>query len=893
MLRSASLLIVVVFVAVQCTATEKELLRYDVVQCPASKKAECLCSQLRAPETCPAGYYCMHNANNTLVQHKCSEGMFCPENTYQPIYCCDGHFCETTSKIEVCPAGYFCRRGQIDPKKCSPMTDCPEGTSKPRRVGSLVIFIFFGIFFFVVYALIEYSVQKHRKRKTKHRQQAQAQASGEMKNLGIQMEEKTEKYTISFDELGLTLPNGTKIMDGVNGEVKAGRLTAIMGPSGAGKTTFLSLLSGKVKKTKGTIKINGNVEEEGVTRLKKLVGFVPQEDVMLRMMTVKENLVFSARYRLPSNWTNEQISQRVSEVIDVLGLSHVIYSPIGDERQRGISGGQRKRVNIGMELVADPSILFLDEPTSGLDSTSSEEVLGCLQKIASLGITIATVIHQPRYEIFLMFDDVLLLGKGGRTVYIGPSNEALAYFTGLGFYLPAHGNPADFFMDVIAGKVPRFTKKPLSSTILQSLGHEDLSRVLTINSIDSSARQIVLSQKITGTKLAQLGPNGVAEIFGSAAPAIQALLENPGAYSAVEEDAEFTKEKLFTYWEQKTGTQSSSQQLATTQVAEENIFAEAIEDLKEWANDFRDSIVGLVRPDPFRQTPGFFMQLWYCFARAFVQTYRDRNKVILDNLLHLFAGLFLGVASRDLVYIGPLPEPVAATCPFELYSMGTCDLPVRDTFVSSGNLIAWGIGFAGIASAVGTFGNEKVVYWRESASGLNPLSYFLSKVLADIPRIVLASTLFFLAYIFVFTPVGSLGDLYVIMLMLYWAGFSSGYFISQLVRVEVAPLVGVAFALVWAIVFSGSNPRLPEVDNDFGSGAMFFWDISYARWAVEAFYLMNVKPFDYVDIDPGLEYWGYELSHFAECLGRIFGIGVLWQALAYIAMVVRDQDKKK
>ena len=140
--------------------------------------------------------------------------------------------------------------------------------------------------------------------------------------------------------------------------------------------------------------------------------------------------------------------------LDILGLHSIRHCIIGDETERGISGGQRKRVNIGLEMVADPTVLFLDEPTSGLDSTSSMEVCDALGKIASLGVTVVTVIHQPRYEIFTAFDDVLLLGKGGRTVYLGPSDDALGYFESHGVLCPARVNPADFMMDVIAGNVP-------------------------------------------------------------------------------------------------------------------------------------------------------------------------------------------------------------------------------------------------------------------------------------------------------------------------------------------------------------------------------------------------------------------------------------------------------
>ena len=128
-------------------------------------------------------------------------------------------------------------------------------------------------------------------------------------------------------------------------------------------------------------------------------------------------------------------------------MTQIRHSIIGDERTRDISGGQRKRVNIGLEMVSDPTVLFLDEPTSGLDSSSSMDVCSALGKIAQLGLTIVLVLHQPRYEIFTAFDDVLLLGKGGRTVFLGPTKTALDYFQNtVGVKLTAHVTPPDFFM---------------------------------------------------------------------------------------------------------------------------------------------------------------------------------------------------------------------------------------------------------------------------------------------------------------------------------------------------------------------------------------------------------------------------------------------------------------
>lgn len=174
---------------------------------------------------------------------------------------------------------------------------------------------------------------------------------------------------------------------------------------------------------------------------------------MLRKLKVKEVLRHSARLRLPTDMPENQKMELVDSVIKLLRLSSVADSVIGDQEKRGISGGERKRVNIGLELVALPKLLFLDEPTTGLDSATSKEIMSLLREIANTGITVVAVIHQPRYEILQMCDKLLLLAKGGKTVFMGQTDHCLEYFTEAGFPCPPLYNPADWYMDVVSGKV--------------------------------------------------------------------------------------------------------------------------------------------------------------------------------------------------------------------------------------------------------------------------------------------------------------------------------------------------------------------------------------------------------------------------------------------------------
>ena len=264
------------------------------------------------------------------------------------------------------------------------------------------------------------------------------------------------KITIEFDNLGLTLHDGHSILSGVSGCFTHSRVAAIMGPSGAGKSTLLNVIMGK---TAGMGKVTGGIRANGRDMrpedLKGIVGFVPQEDIVHEDLTVRENLVYSARLRLSAAKPLKEQFAIVDDVINVLQLRHVQHSVVGSAERRGISGGQRKRVNIGIELVAKSSVLFMDEPTSGLDATAAADILGALKRMAGLGMNIITVIHQPRFSIFSLFDDAMLLCKGGKLAYLGPSRLALPYMESIGFVLPPNENPADFAMDVLSGSVPR------------------------------------------------------------------------------------------------------------------------------------------------------------------------------------------------------------------------------------------------------------------------------------------------------------------------------------------------------------------------------------------------------------------------------------------------------
>ncbi|XP_073678917.1 broad substrate specificity ATP-binding cassette transporter ABCG2-like [Garra rufa] len=226
-------------------------------------------------------------------------------------------------------------------------------------------------------------------------------------------------------------------------------LNAILGATGSGKSSFLDVLAAR----KDPAGLSGEVLIDGAPQppnFKCLSGYVVQDDVVMGTLTVRENLRFSAALRLPKTIPQKEKDERVEKLIQELGLSKVADSRVGTQLIRGISGGERKRTNIGMELIINPPVLFLDEPTTGLDASTANSVLMLLKRMANSGRTIILSIHQPRYSIYRLFDSLTLL-VGGRMVYHGPAPDALNYFSQIGYTCEPHNNPADFFLDVING----------------------------------------------------------------------------------------------------------------------------------------------------------------------------------------------------------------------------------------------------------------------------------------------------------------------------------------------------------------------------------------------------------------------------------------------------------
>ncbi|XP_068648018.1 ABC transporter G family member 5 [Aristolochia californica] len=239
------------------------------------------------------------------------------------------------------------------------------------------------------------------------------------------------------------------VLHNVSCRARPWEIMAIVGPSGAGKSTLLEILSGKLEPVQDSSSTPILVNKKPIdkAKFKKMSGYVSQRDTLFPLLTVYETLLFSAKLKL--RLPGSQLITRVDNLIQELGLGHVAGIRVGDDRVRGISGGERRRVSIGVEVVHDPSVLILDEPTSGLDSTSALQIVDMLKTMADTrGRTIILSIHQPGFRIVKLFNSVLLLANGA-VLHEGTTHQLQAYLSSVGLQPPLHVNVVEFAIDSI------------------------------------------------------------------------------------------------------------------------------------------------------------------------------------------------------------------------------------------------------------------------------------------------------------------------------------------------------------------------------------------------------------------------------------------------------------
>ncbi len=271
------------------------------------------------------------------------------------------------------------------------------------------------------------------------------------------------------------------LLEDVSFKALPGDLVALMGPSGSGKTTLLHALTGYTQPSKGKVLINDIELPQIFDSLRGSIGYVPQDDIIHPELKVREAVHYSARFRLPSDYSDDEIDRRVTRTLSQLGLDSVAHLQIGKPEHKILSGGQRKRVNIAMELVTDPVLLFLDEPTSGLAADDTTALVDLLARLASeSGKTIIATIHQPARDEYEKFNLALILGHGGVPLYFGPTEDAYEFFEAWRGPQETRGidTPRDMFAELaerevrVQEKLPHATRQQLREAVSNAYKHE-------------------------------------------------------------------------------------------------------------------------------------------------------------------------------------------------------------------------------------------------------------------------------------------------------------------------------------------------------------------------------------------------------------------------------------
>jgi len=695
---------------------------------------------------------------------------------------------------------------------------------------------------------------------------------------------------LSFECISYRLSDGTYVLSDASGVVEPDEITVVMGPSGCGKSTLLSLLSGKLRPTRGTIFLNG--KPGSVREMYKLIGFVPQEDVMLTSLTVMELLWFSAICRLPRDLPRATLNAWVHMVLDLLRLAQHRHKRIGDAQRRGLSGGQRKRVNVAIELVADPSLIFLDEPTSGLDSTAALELMQCLHRLSSHGVAVCAVIHQPRVAVFELAHSLLLLGGTGKTVYMGPTLQALAYFQSLGFVFSTRENVADQLLDVVSGAL-QSTQQDMSplnvcwNAARQRYARDDHG----LSGCGSSSGGGGVSVGVG------VGVGGARAISG--APVVSSTSSSPtdrAACALAEWGVEVSPSEL----EGRSGGAASGSggeaRRGERGHRRHPSSGNGVGMLGKWLRDGEGPTRTDLRlkHDGGRKTARMVRQVSLFVWRSFVQLERGAVNIVRDLFIIVVAGLLLGFLFEgtlekvrcDEGFLRPLvgrqfEDPLgryrfnftqahadnwgaacreqlwekrswfarpAWFCASELFAPFADLFPdqaleievdqfmgVRMGYAQALTLSLLAMAIVSIQVSLNLFGAERPVFWRESRH-FSIAAYTLGKNLAFLP-LTLAYPFFFLLFFFqLLRPYAPFHAFYVVFLLVEWAGEGVGQLISLQLNASRQLAGGIA-ALIFTVL-TGSFPLLSSL----GLGFEIISYTSFCRWGMQALLSLEFTP---------------------------------------------------
>ncbi|CAD7079303.1 unnamed protein product [Hermetia illucens] len=332
----------------------------------------------------------------------------------------------------------------------------------------------------------------------------------------VDIEFQNIKYTVR--QFSMAKRNFVKkeILHGIYGAFRAGELTAIMGPSGSGKSTLMNVLTGyRLTGITGTVQVNGKIVNTSSEQFRRLSCYIHQNDLLRPTLTVFETMMLAAHLKLGFKVSREYKVNKVNQCLMLLGLEHRNSLPAAR-----LSGGQRKRLAIALELLSNPSVLYLDEPTTGLDSSSCVQCVSLLKRLTQHGHTVVCIIHQPSALIFEMFDKLYAVAEGN-CIYQGPVKELVTFLSDLGLQCPSYHNPADYLLEVAVGEHDRDMPKLINAATKKYYEDSDLHQLTApvnhiINQIQDQIELGTITtkeKKVVDLKRLKSGGKAVAEFL--------------------------------------------------------------------------------------------------------------------------------------------------------------------------------------------------------------------------------------------------------------------------------------------------------------------------------------------------------------------------------------------
>ena len=512
---------------------------------------------------------------------------------------------------------------------------------------------------------------------------------------------------------------------------------------------------------------------------------------------------------------------------------------------------------------------LLDEPTSGLDSAAAQQVCDGLHAIAQQQKLVCCVIHQPRWEIFSRFDDVLLLATGGYPIYFGPVKGIRDFFASMGRVPPPNCNPADYYLDVI-----------------QEQGF--VQEWLLLGGIDGMRRKAMEDGKIPPANVVRLHlpPLAYESSCGGSlsvnhpSSSLPAMSAGHGIDSTIDVDvatvnvAPVSRSMANNGEDEEKDVQSTSTKPTYHKQPQHESVSAPLNKLGNYTSH---------TPITPNQPASFWSQVWYLTYRNLLIDCRNARLCLLDTVLQLIPPLGLGInALSDDLHYPPLPAPVASTCIQMIGERCEDELLQMGSFASPPFFYVMIIPVGAVIWSVNTFGRHMNVFFRDRIAGVNVTAYFLSKILYDFIHLARMTFIFISIFFLLTGPAGGYGYWLATITGTFWAAMGVSYFISIIVPFNRATTIAVVTVVSFAVT-SGLLPPLTVVED--WNILRAIWYLSYPRWAGESFLVLanNDQPTD-GRMANAIRAAGFNAGNVSIDIALTFCIGIMWRVIAYLAL---------